>query len=52
MELEVAAQNKQLKHRIIDILLLIVVVALYFTQWINFPYKLRHYPIKCVSRKI
>lgn len=40
MELEIAAQNKQLKHRIVDVILLIVVVALYFTQWINFPYKL------------
>lgn len=40
MELEIAAQNKQLKYQIVDIVLLLVVVALYFTQWINFTYKL------------
>lgn len=40
MKLEIAEQNKELKHRVIDALLLIVILTLYFTQWINFPYKL------------
>src|SRR5690606_7459531 len=40
MELEITAQSKELKHRIIDIILHVVVVVLYFTQWIHFPYKL------------